>query len=92
MDLEEYIQLGLNGEAPLKVIMKGKVEAFEGNKVGVVSLVYATMDKTQAETKLRELSEENSQAYYMVYSVPLNIDLTSLEHYPSIAITKEDLL
>ena len=29
--------------------------------------------------------------YYMVYSVPLNVDLTELSHYPSIAISKDDL-
>ncbi|MFT8348381.1 DNA topology modulation protein FlaR [Clostridium saccharoperbutylacetonicum] len=28
----------------------------------------------------------------MVYSVPLNTDLITLDHYPSIEITKEDLL
>jgi len=27
----------------------------------------------------------------MVYSVPLNVDLTELSHYPSIAISKDDL-
>ncbi|MEO1772255.1 hypothetical protein [Candidatus Enterococcus ferrettii] len=92
MDLEQYIQLGINGDAPLKVIMQGKVEKVENKKVGVVSLVYATMETKLAETKLRKLAEQDSQAYYMVYSVPLDMDLTALEHYPSIAIMKEDVL
>ena len=53
MEYEKYIEQGLNGEAPLKLI--------------------------------------NPNNYYMVYSVPLNVDLTELTHYPSIAITKDDL-
>lgn len=32
MNYKEYIKLGLNGEAPLKVIMSGKVESVENIK------------------------------------------------------------
>lgn len=60
--------------------------------MGVVSVVYATEDKNQAEKKLKELTERNPEHYYMVYSVPLDTDLLTLEHYPSIEITKEDLI
>ncbi len=91
MNQEEYIQLGLDGEAPLKIIMRGSIEEVETNKVGVVSIAFATMDKKLAAEKIKKWSSENSQSYYMVYSVPLDTDLTSLEHYPSIAVTKEDL-
>lgn len=91
MNQKDYIDMGLNGEAPLKVIMCGNVDSTSDNKVGVVSLVYATMDKMQAEKKLYELMEKDTDAYYMIYSVPLDIDLTTLKHYPSIAITKDDL-
>lgn len=89
--IEEYIQLGLDGEAPLKIIMRGSIEEVETNKVGVVSIVFATLDKKLAAEKIKELSSKESPSYYMVYSVPLDTDLTALEHYPSIAITKEDL-
>ncbi len=87
---EDYIQLGLNGDAPLKLILCGNVEGTINEKVGVVAVVFATLDKNLAESKLKELVSVNPDNYYMVYSVPLDIDLTSLDHYPSIAISKED--
>ena len=91
MEYEKDIEQGLNGEAPLKLILCGNVESTKNDKVGVVSVVFATNDKNLAEQKIHELIAANPNNYYMVYSVPLNVDLTELTHYPSIAITKEDL-
>lgn len=91
MEYEEYIEQGLNGEAPLKLILCGNVQCAEDGKTGVVSVVYATNDKDLAEQKIHELTASNPNNYYMVYSVPLNKNLTELSHYPSIAITKNDL-
>lgn len=54
-------------------------------------MAYATLDKKLAESKIRELAAENPGHYYMVYSVPLDVDLTTLSHYPSIAISGDDL-
>lgn len=92
MNQQDYIELGLNGEGPLKLILRGSIEAVQENKVGVVSVVYATMDKSLAEKKINELISQKDGAYYMVYSVPMDIDLQALEHYPSIAIAKDDLI
>ncbi|AGF57157.1 acylphosphatase [Clostridium saccharoperbutylacetonicum] len=94
MEYDQYVELGLNGEAPLKLILCGNVENKNDCNVGVVAVVYATTDKKLAEEKMKALinNKENSDKYYMVYSVPLNTDLTTLDHYPSIEITKEDLL
>ena len=91
MEYDEYIKQGLNGEAPLKLILCGNVQCAESEKIGVVSVVYATNDKDLAEQKIHELTASNPNNYYMVYSVPLNKNLTELPHYPSIAITKNDL-
>lgn len=91
MEYEEYIKQGLNGEAPLKIILCGNIQCAENDKIGVVSVVYATNDKDLAEQKIHELTAANPNNYYMIYSVPLNVDLTELSHYPSIAITKDDL-
>lgn len=91
MDYEEYIRQGLEGEAPLKLILCGEVQNTEPGKTGVVSVVYATKDKGLAERKIRELAAASPNYYYMVYSVPLDTDLTKLPHYPSIAITESDL-
>ena len=91
-EYEEYVRQGLNGEAPLKLILCGNVEGTGENKTGVVSVVYATNSRSLAEQKLREFSDANPDNYYMVYSVPLDRDLTQLGHYPSIDITRDDLL
>ena len=88
---EEYIQQGLGGEAPLKVILCGNVEEAEKDKIGVVSVVYATEKKEWAEQKIRELTKAHPERYYMVSSVTLDVDLIELSHYPSIAISREDL-
>ena len=92
MTYEEYVEQGLNGEGALKLILCGNTEMTEEGKIGVVSVVYATNDREAARKKLEELiATHSSENYYMVYSVPLDMDLTKLSHYPSIALTKEDL-
>ena len=91
MDYQDYVKMGLEGEEKLKLILCGSVEEGEGGKTGVVSVVFATEDKALAEKKLQEFAEENPENYYMVYSVPLDKDLSTLSHYPSIEITREDL-
>lgn len=91
MEYKDYVEQGLNGELHLKVILCGNVHNAETEKVGVVSVVYATQDKIAAEKRIQELISNNPNNYYMIYSVPLDTDLTTLSHYPSIAITKKDL-
>ena len=75
MEYKDYIKQGLNGNAPLKLILCGNIQGTENDKVGVVSVVYATNDKDLAEQKMNELIAVNPNNYYMVYSVPLNVDL-----------------
>ena len=91
MTQEEYIKQGLDDNAPLKLILCGNTEISGSEKVGVVSVVYATNDRARAEAQLRSLMEEHLERYYMVYGVPMDEDLTGLPHYPSIAITRDDL-
>lgn len=92
MTQAEYIAWGLGGEEPLKIIMKGSVEAHDRRKIGVVSVVFATTNRELAQEKIEELiTASDPQSYYMVYSMPLDTDLTTLTHYPSIAISKDDL-
>ena len=69
MEDKDYIELGLNGKAPLKLILCGNVQVKEKEqKVGVVSVVFATEKKSLAEKKLQELREACPESYYMVYS------------------------
>lgn len=93
MDYQDYVDQGLSGDEPLKIILRGHIDKVENNKVGVVSVILATMDRELAKQKMQELnkSSEYPDAYYMVYSVPLDTDLSTLTHYPSVAITKDDL-
>lgn len=88
---EGYVAQGLEGKAPLKLILCGEVQGEGEEKVGVVSVVFATEDREKAERRLRELVAANPEHYYMVYSVPLDVDLRSLPHYPSLALHPEDL-
>lgn len=80
---------GLHGESPL--ILCGNIQGAENDKVGVVSVVYATKKKDLAGQQLHERMTANPDNYYMIYRVPLDIKLTTLAHYSSIAITKRDL-
>ena len=41
MEYKDYIKQGLNGSAPLKLILCGNIQGTENDKVGVVSAVYA---------------------------------------------------
>ena len=92
MDYETLIQTGLSGPEPLKVILRGNTQVVDSEKKGVVSMVYATMDRDAAESHLRNLIETDPESYYMVYSVPLDTELNQLPHYPSIEISKDDLI
>lgn len=84
---DELVELGFNGEGPLKVIMKGY---FEEEK-SVVALVFATLDKEKAIAEFSRLMDAGyPDIYYMVYSVPLDTDLTQLEILPSIATSKDE--
>ena len=60
-------------------------------KVGVVSVVFVSTDEEKIKNKLKKLQDKNPEKFYMEYVTPLDVDLTSLEHYPSIEISKNDL-
>lgn len=91
MNIEKLIEIGLNDEEPLKVIMRGHVQDYNGENVAVATLMFVTTDAELAREKIYNYQQENDY-FYMVYSVPLDTELTTLTHYPSIAFTKEDIL
>lgn len=79
----------------VRMILCGNIEDSRMNpseRVGVVSVVFVSTEEEKIKIKLKELQDKNPENYYMEYVIPLNVDLTSLEHYPSIAISKDDLL
>lgn len=78
----------------VRMILCGNVENSRKNqseKVGVVSVVFVSTDEEKIKMKLKELQNKNPENFYMEYVTPLDIDLTGLEHYPSIEISKDDL-
>lgn len=79
----------------VRMILCGNVEDSRINpseRVGVVSVVFVSTEEEKIKIKLKELQDKNPENFYMEYVTPLNVDLTSLEHYPSIVISKDDLL
>ncbi len=78
----------------IKMILCGSIEESslsQGNKVGVVSVVFISYDDEKIKKELERLQKEKPNNFYMEYSCPLDTELTKLEHYPSIEISKEDL-
>ena len=79
----------------VRMILCGNVEDSRINpseRVGIVSVVFVSTEEDKIKIKLKELQDKNPENFYMEYVTPLNVDLTSLEHYPSIEISKDDLL
>ena len=76
------------------MILCGNVEKSTSKpdeNVGVVSVVYVSEDHKNVTSKLEELQTTNPDVFYMEYEAPMDTDLTTLKHYPSIEISKEDL-
>ena len=76
------------------MILSGAVEKSTSKpdeNVGVVSVVYVSENHENVISKLEELQTTNPDIFYMEYETPMDTDLTTLEHYPSIEISKEDL-
>ncbi|USF29715.1 hypothetical protein [Clostridium sp. MD294] len=76
----------------INLICKGSIESMENEKVGVVSVVFISYDADISKQKLQEYIKNDTESIYMLYCVPLDTDLATLEHYPSIAVTKKDLM
>ena len=71
----------------VRMILCGNVEDSRMNpseKVGVVSVVFVSTEEEKIKNKLKKLQDKNPEKFYMEYVTPLDVDLTSLEHYPSI--------
>ncbi|HAT55473.1 MAG TPA: hypothetical protein DCW31_09615 [Lactobacillus sp.] len=92
MDDNTLIEIGLREEGPLKVILGGWTEPDEHQQtVGIVGLLYVTTDVDKAEHEFQRLRATFPDRYYMVYSVPYDTDLSTLNHWPSLEITQQDL-
>ncbi len=69
------------------------VNAFvEKEKTGVVvEVLYASSDHEKVKAKHEELVAQYPENYLAIYDLPLDTDLNTLDHYPSVFIGKEEL-
>lgn len=90
---QNYIDMALTDNKELKLILKGEVIPENDEKIGVISVVFITTDVNTAKVTFEKLNQyKNKDDYYMLYSCPTDTQLTELAHYPSLQITKADLL
>lgn len=68
------------------------VNAFvEMDKTGaVVEVLYASSNHEKVKAKYEELVSQYPENYLAIYDLPLDTDLNTLPHYPSVAISKEE--
>ena len=68
------------------------VNAFvEKDKTGaVVEVLFASADHEKVKAKYQELEIQYPNNYLAIYDLPLDTNLSSLPHYPSVAISKEE--
>lgn len=68
------------------------VNAFvEKDKTGaVVEVLFASADHDKVQAKYDELIAQYPDNYLAIYDLPLDTDLNTLDHYPSVWIGKEE--
>ena len=76
----------------LKIIVHAYID---NTKKAIVEVVFASSDKSRISEKMAELifaelTNKYPNDYLAVYDLPLDTDLTTLPHYPSVEIGKED--
>ena len=68
------------------------VSAFvEKDKTGaVVEVLYASSNHEKLRAKYEELVAQYPENYLAIYDLPMDTDLNTLDHYPSVWIGKEE--
>lgn len=72
----------------IQIIVNAFVE--KGKAGAVVEVLYASSDHEKVRAKYEELVAQYSENYLAIYDVPLDTDLNTLDHYPSVWIGKEE--
>ena len=72
----------------IQLIVNAFVE--EGKKTAVVEVLFASADHEKVKAKYQELKIQYPDNYLAIYDSPLGADLSSLPHYPSVVISKEE--
>ena len=72
----------------IQIIIKAFVEK---DKTGaIVEVLFASADHDKVQAKYDELVAQDSENYLAIYDLPLDMDLNTLDHYPSVWIGKEE--
>ena len=72
----------------IQIIVNAFVE--ESKETAVVEVLFAGADHEKVKAKYQELKIQYLDNYLAIYDLPLDSDLSSLPHYPSVAISKEE--
>ena len=72
----------------IQIIVNAFVE--EGKETAVVEVLFASADHEKVKAKYQELKIQYPDNYLAIYDSPLGADLSSLPHYPSVVISKEE--
>ncbi len=72
----------------IQIIINAFVE--EGKEIAVVEVLFASADHERVKAKYQELKIQYPNNYLAIYDLPLDTDLSSLPHYPSVVTSKEE--
>ena len=72
----------------IQIIVNAFVE--EGKEIAVVEVLFASADHEKVKAKYQELKIQYPNNYLAIYDSPLDTDLSSLPHYPSVVTSKEE--
>ena len=72
----------------IQIIVNAFVE--EGKETVVVEVLFASADHEKVKAKYQELTAQYPDNYLAIYDLPLDTDLNTLPHYPSVTISKEE--
>ena len=62
----------------------------EGKETAVVEVLFASADHEKVKAKYQELKIQYPDNYLAIYDLPLDANLNTLDHYPSVWIGKEE--
>lgn len=72
----------------IQIIINAFVE--KANTGAAVEVLYASSDHEKVKAKYEELGAQYPENYLAIYALPLDTDLNTLDHYPSVFIGKEE--
>ena len=72
----------------IQIIVNAFVE--ESKETAVVEVLFASANHEKVKAKYQELKIQYPNNYLAIYDLPLDTDLSSLPHYPSVVTSKEE--